>query len=78
MKLRFLERVAHEKMPRCEGVFGGSTRCRRIAVLECDQKHKFCKEHAVEDTGEPEITCVLCLASSMLDGSHVTLVHSSD
>ena len=65
-------------MPQCEGIFSGSIRCRRIAVIECDQGHKFCKEHAIEDTGEPEITCVLCLASHMLSESQITLVHSSD
>ncbi len=78
MKLRFLERLAPEKMPRCEGIFSGSTRCRRIAVLECDQGHKFCKEHAVEDTGEPEIVCLLCLGFSMLDDVHFEFVRAGD
>ncbi|MFN2529274.1 MAG: hypothetical protein ABR584_11230 [Candidatus Baltobacteraceae bacterium] len=78
MKLRFLPRLAPEEMPICEGIFSGSTRCRRIAVLECDNSHKFCKEHAIEDTGEPEITCVLCLAGSMLQDAQITLIHTPD
>ncbi|MDQ6930800.1 MAG: hypothetical protein M3126_09075 [Candidatus Eremiobacteraeota bacterium] len=78
MKFRFLARLAPELMPRCEGIFGGATRCRRIAVLECDQGHKFCKEHAIEDTGEPEIACSICTAAEMLNGTHDTLVHDTD
>ena len=45
----------------------GSSRCRRNAVIECDDGHKFCKEHAIEDVGEPEVVCLLCVANAMLD-----------
>lgn len=64
MKLRFLPKT--EPMPRCEGIFEGSQRCRRNAVIACEDNHKFCKEHAIEDIGEPEVACLMCLAGNML------------
>lgn len=77
MKLRFLPKLRPDEMPRCEGVFQGTIRCRRNAVIACDDNHKFCKEHAIEDIGEPEVVCVLCLAAKMLDRAHSEFAEES-
>lgn len=68
MKLRFLPKT--DPMPRCEGIFLGSSRCRRNAVIACEEGHKFCKEHAIDDVGDPEVVCLLCMAGHMLDEAH--------